>query len=116
MERSRMKTSTVTISTVKAACRILLMRKPIKTFPPNGPVVPVSPQLPSPRDGKRRPGVPSWPLALDEVPVLRVDVERRGLRDDSAQVVGDLGELVDPVRLPDDRDLLRQVVLPVVQR
>jgi hypothetical protein len=55
MDRSRMKTITVTISTTIAACRSRLIRKPIKTYPPNGPEVPVSPQLPPPRGSECRP-------------------------------------------------------------
>jgi HAD superfamily hydrolase (TIGR01509 family) len=51
-----------------------------------------------------------------EVPGLRVDVQRRGLGNHAVQVVGDLRQLVHPIRLPHFRQLRLQVVLPLVQR
>src|SRR5262249_25774748 len=52
---------------------------------------------------------------LHVVPVLRVEDERRVLRQDPPEVAGDLGDLVRGVRLPEQRELLGQVVLPGVQ-
>src|SRR5271169_6760977 len=42
-------------------------------------------------------------LVFDEIPVLRGDAERRALRSDTSQVVGNFGEAVGTVRLPDDK-------------
>src|SRR5215472_6946323 len=115
--RSRINVIMVTIRTTIAACRIRRIRKPSTVrrplyFLPNGSFVLCegTGTVPS----ARRPRT-SY-VSLDEVPVFRVDVERGGLRDHAPQVVGDLGELVHAVRLPDHRYLLGQVVLPLVHR
>jgi SSS family solute:Na+ symporter len=51
---------------------------------------------------------------LHEVPGLRGDGQRRRLRDDALEGVCDLGELIGGERLPLERQLGRQVVLPGV--
>src|SRR6202035_1017227 len=79
------------------------------------PGLPANRERPRSRFAGSRQG-PADPLALDEVPVLRVDVERGGLRDHAAQAVVDLRQLVDAEGLPDFRQLRRQVVLPRVQQ
>jgi solute:Na+ symporter, SSS family len=57
----------------------------------------------------------TWRSSLfHEVPVLRVDGQRRRLRDEALEVVRDLGELIGGERLPLKRQLGRQVVLPGV--
>lgn len=51
---------------------------------------------------------------MHEIPVLGGDAERGTLRSDTSQVVRNFGEAVGAIRLPDDRQLGRQVVLPGV--
>src|SRR5580692_1376132 len=61
-----------------------------------------------------RPPSPDLVWSLDEIPGLRGDGQRRALRQDSLEVVRDLGQGVGGVRLVLDRHLRRQVVLPLV--